>query len=324
MNFVPLDKQRISEMTALWNKEWVDSFPMRDRLVQQNMFEDRNVLAAGSWMVLEEETDQLLGFIVAKAWQDDESGVSFSSDTGWIHALVVAPEWRGRGIGGLLLEKAEAALRAAGASQFALGNDFHWRMFPGLPEVRPETKAWFEKRGYEVLKPTYDLIHEYGDTPADAVELPQAAGVTFRLAKPDDRAALIAFMERCFPGRWEYQTKQYWERGGSGREFVVLEKDGGELIGFCRLNDSRSPLLAQNIYWAPMFEEELGGIGPLGIDEQYRGYRYGLSIVQAAVSFLRQRGIRRIVIDTTPYVDFYGKLGYRIWKTYWRLHKTGH
>jgi GNAT superfamily N-acetyltransferase len=270
-------------------------------------------------MVVEEGTDRLLGFIVAKVWQDQESDVTFGSDTGWIHALIVDPDWRGRGIGGLLLGKAEEALRRAGVNRIVLGNDFHWRMFPGVPADRPSSRSWFEKRGYECLDSTYDLINEY--ELQDVVEHPQADGVTFRLARPADKESLLAFMKRCFPGRWEYQTKQYWERGGTGREFVVLEKDGGELIGFCRINDSHSPLLAQNNYWSPLFEEELGGAGPLGIDERFRGNRYGLSVVQAGVAFLRERGIRNIVIDTTPYVDFYAKLGYRTWKSYWRLQK---
>ncbi len=319
MRVVQLAEERIADMTALWNKEWAGSLPMRERLLRQNMFMDQNVLREGSWMVLEEGTDRLLAFIVAKVYQDQEPDLQLGADTGWVHALVVDPDWRGRGIGGVLLDKAEEALRGIGATRITLGNDFHWRMFPGVPADRQASKSWFEKRGYENLNLTYDLINEY--ELQDAVELPQADGVTFRLAHTTDKAALIAFMERCFPGRWEYQTKQYWERGGTGREFVLLEKDGGELIGFCRINDSHSPLLAQNIYWAPLFEEELGGIGPLGIDEQFRGNRYGLSIVQAGVAFLRQRGIERIVIDTTPYVDFYAKLGYRTWKTYWCLHK---
>ncbi|MDG0808650.1 GNAT family N-acetyltransferase [Cohnella rhizosphaerae] len=65
----------------------------------------------------------------------------------------------------------------------------------------------------------------------------------------------------------------------------------------------------------------MGGIGPLGIDEACRGHRYGISIVQAAIHFLTARGVRRIVIDTTPYVDFYGKLGYEVWKTYAKYDK---
>jgi len=60
---------------------------------------------------------------------------------------------------------------------------------------------------------------------------------------------------------------------------------------------------------------KLGGIWPLGIDERYRGRKHGLGIVQAAVTFLRERNIEQMAIDMTPYVDFYGKLGFSVYKS---------
>lgn len=320
MEFKRLEEVRIAEMVHLWNQEWSQAYPMRERLLRQNVFGDRNLLADGSWMAVDPATARLLGFITTKLWQDRESGMAFANDTGWIQSLIVDREARGRGIGGELLARAESALQERHVAQIVLGNDFHKRFFPGIPTENPAAKQWFERRGYSGSELSYDLLNEYED--AEAAEWPKTDGVTFRLARHDDRERFIDFMKRCFPGRWEYQVREYWKLGGTGREFVVLVNDKSEIIGFCRLNDEQSPLLAQNIYWAPLFAESLGGIGPLGIDERFRGHRYGLSIVQAAVAALRERGVRRIVIDTTPYLDFYGKLGYRSWKSYWRLQRT--
>ena len=56
------------------------------------------------------------------------------------------------------------------------------------------------------------------------VALPTAPDAVFRVATSDDREELLAFMTRCFPGTWDYQHRDYWERGGTGREFVLLEK----------------------------------------------------------------------------------------------------
>src|SRR5699024_8165519 len=101
----------------------------------------------------------------------------------------------------------------------------------------------------------------------------------------------------------------------TGREFVVLRKNN-RIIGFCRINDEHSPMIAQNVYWAPLITGELGGVGPLGIDENERGQGYGLAIVEAGLAFLRQRGICHIVIDWTDLVNFYKKLGFCPWKGY--------
>ena len=39
---------------------------------------------------------------------------------------------------------------------------------------------------------------------------------------------------------------------------------------------ANSPFIAQNVYWSPLFEEEVGGIGPLGIDAEEQKQGYGL------------------------------------------------
>lgn len=312
--YVPLlAAERAAELCALWNDEWRDVFPLEERLVVQNCYRDANVLGEGSWIAVDETSGDAVGFVVAKLWQDGTPGVDFGTADGWIHNLFVRRDRRGRGIGGELLRRAEEALRRRGVRTIHLGGDFHWRLFPGVPDVASEAAEWFARRGYERSEATVDLSRDYRGVPEQP--LPAAAGATFRVARKDDRDRLVAFLARCFPGRWAYQTIQYWERGGNGREFVLCEREG-EIVGFCRINDGQSPIRAQNVYWAPLFAGELGGIGPLGIDDACRGLGYGLAIVQAGIHFLRERGVDHIVIDTTGIPDFYRKLGYEIFRTY--------
>jgi len=139
--------------------------------------------------------------------------------------------------------------------------------------------------------------------------------MTFALLKEEEKTDFLTFLNRCFPGRWEYEAIKYFEKGGQGREFVVL-KDKDRMIGFCRINDQHSPFIAQNVYWQPLFSEPIGGIGPLGIDENERGHGYGLAIVKAAINTLRERDIQTMIIDWTSLIDFYKKLGFKPWKGY--------
>ncbi|MFC5448548.1 GNAT family N-acetyltransferase [Paenibacillus aestuarii] len=319
MKLVALTEDRIQDVCRLWNQGLAPDFPIRERIVKQNVFQDRNFLPQGSWLAVEEATGKAIGFVVSKVWQDSKYDIEFSSEDGWIHALMVDPDHRNQGIGSELLRQAESALHGRGVRRVSLGNDFHRRVLPGVPHELAAAKRWFERNGYAYQGMTHDLVNHY-DAKAQ-VALPQFENVVFRLAQPNEEDQVIAFMKRCFPGRWEYQTRQYWQLGGTGREFVVLEREE-DIIGFCRINDSQSPILAQNVYWAPLFQGELGGIGPLGIDEKYRGLNYGLAIVQAGIHYLLQRGASHIVIDTTPYVDFYGKHGFSVWKSYDRFQKV--
>lgn len=282
MRVEPLTAAHIGGLRRLWNEEWGHAFPMRERLLEQNVLQDRNVLEAGSRVAIDEKTGGIAGYVVAKLWQDVTVDVDPVKEKGWIHSLLVASSYRNRGLGNSLLTIAESALQNEGVRQVELGNDFHMRVFPGVPEPCEAASAWLKKRGYTRQTAVFDLFRDYETGQPDP--LPQHGDVRFRLLKAEEADAFNAFMRRCFPG-WVYQTLHYWLRGGDGREFVVCEKDG-DIIGFCRINDSHSPLLAQNVYWSPLFDQELGGIGPLGIDERYRGYGYGLDIVKAGIHFL--------------------------------------
>ncbi|KIL39840.1 acetyltransferase [Gordoniibacillus kamchatkensis] len=315
MNYVPLTEDRLPQMCELWNRELGERFPMREELLKQNSFRDANVLPEGSWLAVDEATDQVVGFVVAKIWREQREFV-LRAGAGWIQVLLVAREYRGRGIGSELLSRAERALAACGAETILLGKD-PWHYFPGIPQEDEAARRWFGAKGYQDdQRVENDLLAVYDGGTGAAEELPALeGGARVRMLEAHEKDELLAFLRRCFPGRWEYEALCYFECGGTGREFVVLEQEG-RIVGFCRINDSRSPLIAQNVYWAPLFQEELGGIGPLGVDAAFRGRGYGLAVVQAGVHFLRQRGIRRIVIDWTTLVDFYGKLNYKVWKAY--------
>lgn len=312
MIFRPWKEEFIGEAVHLWNRVIGDRYPMREQLMKQNTLQDHNLFREGSFVAVEPIQNRIVGFITVKRWQEQLAEIQMNPSVGWLQSLIVAPEYRRLGIGSTLLELAERSLIQSGIQWIKLGSDpFH--LFPGIPIEYGEVKDWFEKKGYVKRNQVHDLIcHQNQATP-----LPHIEGVTIRLLGLEDRERLISFLHYAFPGRWEYEAITYFDRGGSGREFVVFEKEENkEIIGFCRLNDAQSPVIAPNTYWAPLFEEELGGIGPLGIVREERKKGYGLEIVKSAIHFLQQRGIHRIVIDWTELTEFYGKLGYQVWRSY--------
>ncbi len=316
ISYLLLSKDMEGEITRLWNKELGREFPLRKELFRQNSLEDENVLIEGSWIALEK--DRLVGFVISKMWKEDLECVRNRKDIGYIQVILVDSEYRNKGIGSELLIRAEQSLRTKGAKTVVLGQD-PWHYFPGVPSEYIDTVEWFKKKGYVEFGEQYDLYCRINGE--DKITLPALPEVEFKILSDVQKDSFVEFLSKCFPGRWEYEALKYFEKGGTGREFVVAEKRG-KMIGFCRINDSKSPFIAQNVYWAPLFEEELGGIGPLGIDPHERGKGYGLAIVQAGMYFLNRRGVRNIVIDWTNLVDFYGKLGFQIWKKYLELKKT--
>jgi len=321
MKLAPLDKTRLSDFVLLWNRHIGDAFPMTETLFNQNSFDDDNVCMDASRMVINED-DQLVGFVVAKRWQETID-VSMSKTTGWIQVLLIDEAARNQGNGSRLLAHVESTFASKGITKLLLGRDpYHY--FPGIPTEFAHVASWFESKGYTHSDTEYDLLRSYTDDDSDverSKHIPEKSNVHFTLLDISEQDDLLAFLHRCFPGRWEYEAMHYFRKGGTGREFAVLKKND-QIIGFCRINDSKSPYIAQNVYWSPLFDDELGGVGPLGVDAQERGQGYGIAMVETGIAYLRQRGINRIAIDWTGLVDFYKKLSYTPWKSYESYNKT--
>lgn len=311
------DEGKLKELVDLWNKELGKHYPMREELFKQNSFDDKNIYLSGSAIALDND-NKIIGFVVSKKWNEDNCPVQLSNRVGWIQILLVATGHRNQGIGQKLLEHAEKALAVAGVQEIVLGRD-PWHYFPGIPSECKATNPWFEKQGYINNGNDYDLISHYSKELTS--QMPIKDKVDFTLLKETEKDELLSFLHRCFPGRWEYEALHYFNKGGTGREFVVLKKNN-RIIGFCRVNDPESPFIAQNVYWSPLLNRALGGIGPLGVDSAERKKGYGIAIVEAGIAVLRSRGINDIVIDWTGLVDFYGKLGYTKWKSYAKYSKS--
>ena len=310
INYVKWDINRLAEIVELWNQELADTFPMSEKLFKQNSFEDENICYDGSQIAVNGD-NRIVGFVVAKRWQE-KLPIDLGKKIGWIQVLLVDHKFEGLGIGSALLINAEEALKKVGIERILLGRD-PWHYFPGIPNEAEKTKSWFEHKGYSGVGTEFDLVNHYNEM--DKVIMPSTDNAEFSILTLEDKDALLAFLHRFFPGRWEYEALHYFNKGGTGREFVILKKNN-KIIGFSRINDGESPLIAQNVYWSSLFNAELGGIGPLGIDSSERKQGYGLALVEAAVYFLRNRNITKIVIDWTGLVEFYEKLGYETWKAY--------
>lgn len=309
MRLVDWDLSYSQDLISIWNQELGNEFPMREELFQQNSFQDENVFREGSCVALSDQGEPV-GFIVSKQWQE-ALDVQMERDVGWIQACVVKSHYQNQGIGTLLLKHAEEALFNSGINKILVGGD-PWHYFPGVPAGCNQAHSWLTKHGYHSGEKEYDLLNEgEGHFPYPS----QFPGVEFSVLEPHEKNELLEFLNHNFPGRWEYEAIHYFNRGGTGREFVVARKNN-RIIGFTRVNDSHSPLIAQNVYWAPAFKQTLGGIGPLGVSKKERGNGYGFGIVQAGIYFLRQRGVQNLVIDWTGLVDFYKKFQFYPWKVY--------
>jgi beta-N-acetylhexosaminidase len=66
----------------------------------------------------------------------------------------------------------------------------------------------------------------------------------------------------------------------------------------------------------------VGALGTVGVAAARRGQGIGLALVARGSEILKEQGINQCHISWVVLLDFYGKLGYRTWRSYkmsWRF-----
>lgn len=294
----------------LWNKEYGTIFPISEPLFRRNL---SNAYDNATLVVVDQ--DLPVGFIIGKIWKD-KYNIKDYQNYGWISLIYVCPKYRKQGIGSKLLEIVESEFKRLGKSTIFLGKDYY-NYFPGLPVDLKNSLPWFNNRGYIRQYYTFDLINK---------KIKEFLPVTnkqytFRLATKSDQLETIQFMNDNWPGRWTKEVVDYWDNGGTGREYLLC-LDNEKIIAFAKVNhpNTLEILMGYSLTWRNRFDS-LGGIGPLGVNNEYRGKHLGWDIVAKAYNILIEEHASEIIIDWTGLLDFYRPLGFEVWKSYYYLKK---
>jgi len=313
---VSFDTSMSKAVIALWNACLGTHYPLTDRLFRQNVL--ASPLGSSEGNVVAVENGQIAGWLLFRVLKEAPPELSRYVGRASIGSLCVHPDRRRRGIGSMLYAYAKTFALERGATRFSVVHYPH-HLLPGVPEEAPELKAFLSRRGFGDWHEAYDLYRELTD-PALAHQLEEAGGnlprdVTMRPARHDDEEALIAFMGREFPGGWQYDTRRFLEADGAPED-VIIALEHNTIIGFAHTHTPGSIELRGSTHWFPLLGDSWGGLGPMGIAKTHRGRGLGYAVLCAGVQHLRTRGVEKAIIDWTVLVDFYSRLGFRIWKRY--------
>lgn len=319
-NYAP---EEIHHVVKLWNT--CLSFSLQPNLWQSNTerlphFKTEDFI--GAWT----QSGVLVGFVLTRQFRDDSASATMLKSVdglGWISVLMVDPSWRGKGLGTRLLTLGEAQL--VKVKRIRLGADLG-HFFPGVPEI--QARYFFEKRGYSFkTSAVYDLSRSLRDWVAPPAPLAvQQKQYYYGQGQPGEAGDILDFLKRPengFSPRWSYYLSYLLGQGYPVENITLLKQADDKIVGFLQTwkpDDFKENLsMRAPLYWA-MAEypgEVHGSIGPLGVDGSVRGGGLGLGLVAAGTEFLRQQGATFATIDWTDLIDFYGRLGYKPWKSYY-------
>lgn len=305
-----------SLLQDLWNQELKFMYPISNFIFNQNVINCKYFDKDSSVVALYD--NEPIGFVISKVWDNDERVIKYQS-IGFISLFYVARKFRRQGVGSKMFEIVEEKFKHLGKSEIWIGKDIN-NFFPGIPvDFNNLTPNFLAKIGYDIGSCTHDVISKYFDKEM-LHNIHNKDTFKFKFVEEKDVNETKDFFLRCFPGRWQYEFEEYCKFGSFNDDYLVVY-DQEKVIGFVRISTTNVPVYPYHIVWYQKFEN-LGGLGPLGVDRDYRKHHLGSDLIKLGITALLKRGVKEILIDWTGLLDLYGKYGFEVWKSYTAASKS--
>jgi GNAT superfamily N-acetyltransferase len=301
----PFTLSHTADAIRIWNAASHTDYLITERFLRYNMIPSTGEVIEGRIAIHHGEA---VGFALACAVTNDPS-----ITLGWVSAIAVHPLAQKQGIGSELLTWAEDWLKEKGCKRIRVGGNLR-PFLPGLPYAMRENAVFFEKLGYQSPSRQpyeYDIarsLKEYKPL------YPKPAHTDLSPMQPGEEHLLLDFLHREYPGRWEFEAREFVKNGGRASNYLLL-RVSDHVHGFCRitLSDSDRPM---ERFYPQRLPQPWGQFGPLGLSKTVRGQGLGGYLIDAAVIHLKSLGVDGCVVDWTSLVELYGKFGFKVYNQY--------
>jgi GNAT superfamily N-acetyltransferase len=214
----------------------------------------------------------------------------FDEGNAFVRLLVVAPDARGKGLGGELLRAAEDDARAGGSSSLTIGADAPYFLWAGVPTHLTDTVAFFESHHYGRAEVNFDMT-------IDLTALPSDPG-GHSLATDTDHDEVDAFMSKHWPN-WRAETLRALHKHN-----LVMTRDASGITSICAFEVNRT-----------------GFLGPVAARPDLIGRGVARPALVGALHELRTRGRSSIEVAWVGPVVPYARLGGQVSTVYFVYRK---
>jgi GNAT superfamily N-acetyltransferase len=337
ITFGPFDPARTDEVVALWNAAAGDRYPLETRVLRQ--ITERNPSFRPGDATLALEADRVVGFGYLGRHRGLVAGRRPWAGTGWLQAVAVAPERRRIGVGRSIVGRLLDGAQAEGLVRIELGGGVHY-LFPGVPADLPDAAPFLAALGAEpeggawhppapgaeaaaIEAGRTGVSWDVRGTLAGALADPRDAetfgreGLVLRPMEQAQRGELLTYLGATFGPDWPHDIEWFLDEGGDAAAILLLRRGAtGAIVGFARIVVPDAGPVPPQLYWRKLLGPAPGGLGPIGVSPGLRGRGVGRALLAFALDELYARGGRDVVIDWTILLGYYGRHGFRPWKTY--------
>lgn len=233
---------------------------------------------------------------------------------GTVLMLCTDKEYRRRGIGSRLLLTAEEAVRRNGFAEVTVGKGEDYivpgvptskRYFPAVNEglyegLDESVGVFFEKRGYKHSEDCniFDMRFSMENYACKLHTGSVVDGIEYRLARPEDKAAVCGCTDDACPEFTEYYQDDHLYDADSGSR-VLIALSGGVAAGAIIVGEE---------------DEGLGSIGCTAVRPAFRGRHIAVNLAKIGTQLLKEMGMREAFLSYTysGLDKMYGYAGYKI------------
>jgi N-acetylglutamate synthase-like GNAT family acetyltransferase len=168
-----------------------------------------------------------------------------------------------------------------------------------------------EEHGWQAGGQISDMVEdvENSPVPAEIIDRISHSGANLRLATADDGPAILAFEEEHFP-QWQLTASIKVEHDDFAN--ILLADLDGTLVG----TNFLTPPGDHTFLWARILGRDCAAYGAIGVSEALRGRYIGYALAVRAAETLKACGAKKIFLGWVFSTEWYGRLGFKVWKTY--------
>ena len=293
----PVDKSDLLHLSELWNEN-VAFDKMTEPLLHEKTFGDTD-FQAGMTLVAE-VNQQVAGFMQGLHRINHEG-----EKVGWIKLFFTVEKFRRLGIASRLLANVENQLKSAGVSRIQILDSNPNYFQPGIDPFYTEAVAFVERRGYEKVGDTSNLIADLRQEFSTAAEeeLLASQGIEIRRAKKEDQKEVDDFIAKDWLA-WVPEVAAAYSNEPISLHLAFLH---GKVRAF-----SAYDLNNKNTGW----------FGPMGTDQVFRGKGVGGILLKRCLQDMKNQGHTTSIIPWVGPIPFYMHyVGARVHRVFWRYKK---
>lgn len=214
-----------------------------------------------------------------------------------------------KGMGTKLINIAKEELKQKGIKRISLGSGGNSYFWPGVPINLEAAVSFFRKMGWVYSEISVDMVEKLTDyqTPAGIFQRIEDLGIRLEFAKRDQFYKLDKFERENFPDWYSYFSETM--KKDKLDDILLAVSADNQILGSVLIDRNKR-------VWNRILGNKVGALGALGVSEETRGQGLGLALAARGTEILRESGVEVCFLGWTWLVDWYGKLGYKVWREY--------